>query len=429
MRKLIAGALIAMAFLALTGVIVSQSLPTQASDESSKPNASIAPLSAASVSSSDAPSTDTSPPRPQARALGVEAEKQPFIGVTIETLDEGEAAELGIAGGAVVRSVLEDGPSAGLLQVGDIITHIDDIEVTSVRDVVEAVKASETGDVLSFGVIRDGGSISVDVEVGEHEGRFGRFPKKAPFQGQILGQLQHLPDNFVKAELSWDTDDGVKTARGVAGTIANLNVEDGTFDLIPTDGSDTISYAINDDTKVISQNTGDLSGLNEEDRTLVVDVTMNGEAGIDLDNTVGTLSAAQFAADFITAAKIAPGAIAKGDQLTGLNDLSAAEVKSEANDALVVLHLDHLLAVDYDPASKPGTATALLNELIENNSGVSRYTAAALAQGPDSDTTTGLSLTADQSSVTIGTGTTNTDMRGTDSALTDKAGFSLSTAG
>ncbi|MCH8109896.1 MAG: PDZ domain-containing protein, partial [Chloroflexi bacterium] len=156
MRKLIAGALIAMAFLAITGVIVSQSLPTQASDES-KASEAKAPLDVASLSSGssgDAPSANASPRRPQARALAVEAEKKPFIGVTIETLDEAEADELGIAGGAVVRSVLEDGPSAGLLQVGDIITHVDDIEVTSVRDVVEAVKASETGDMLSFGVIR-----------------------------------------------------------------------------------------------------------------------------------------------------------------------------------------------------------------------------------------------------------------------------------
>jgi hypothetical protein len=58
------------------------------------------------------------------------------------------------------------------------------------------------------------------------------------------------------------------------------------------------------------------------------------------------------------------------------------EVQSEVQDAIEVNHLDHLLAVDYDPASKPGTATALLNELIESNAGVSRYTAAALAQAP-----------------------------------------------
>ena len=44
--------------------------------------------------------------------------------------------------------------------------------------------------------------------------------------------------------------------------------------------------------------------------------------------------------------------------------------------------LDHLLAADYDPASKPGVATALLNELVENDGGVSRFTSNALEQGP-----------------------------------------------
>ena len=60
----------------------------------------------------------------------------------------------------------------------------------------------------------------------------------------------------------------------------------------------------------------------------------------------------------------------------------AAGIQSECNDALVVLHLDHLLAVDYDPATPPGVATALFNELIESNAGVSRYTTGALAQAP-----------------------------------------------
>ena len=83
-----------------------------------------------------------------------------------------------------------------------------------------------------------------------------------------------------------------------------------------------------------------------------------------------------------------------------------AEVQSEVNDALVAIHLDHLLAVDYDPASKPGVATALFNELIESDAGVSRYTANALEQAPD--TTTGLSLAADQSGVTVGTVSTLT---------------------
>lgn len=50
--------------------------------------------------------------------------------------------------------------------------------------------------------------------------------------------------------------------------------------------------------------------------------------------------------------------------------------------ALTDIHLDHLLAVAYDPASKPGVADALLNELIEDDGGVSRYTTNALEQAP-----------------------------------------------
>jgi hypothetical protein len=68
--------------------------------------------------------------------------------------------------------------------------------------------------------------------------------------------------------------------------------------------------------------------------------------------------------------------------IAALNDLSAAEVNAEVDTALTDIHLDHLLAADYDPASKPGTATALLNELVESDSGVSRFTENALEQAP-----------------------------------------------
>jgi len=68
--------------------------------------------------------------------------------------------------------------------------------------------------------------------------------------------------------------------------------------------------------------------------------------------------------------------------IAALNDLSAADVNAEVDTALADIHLDHLLAADYDPASKPGTATALLNELVENDGGVSRFTVNALENAP-----------------------------------------------
>lgn len=57
-----------------------------------------------------------------------------------------------------------------------------------------------------------------------------------------------------------------------------------------------------------------------------------------------------------------------------------ASVNAEVDTALTDIHLDHLLAADYDPAAKPGIATALLNELVENDGGVSRFTSNALEE-------------------------------------------------
>lgn len=105
-----------------------------------------------------------------------------------------------------------------------------------------------------------------------------------------------------------------------------------------------------------------------------------------------------------------------GDHLTAIpwNSAWDTEVESECNDALVAIHLDHLLAADYDPASKPGTATALLNELVENDGGVSRFTTNALEQGPSGsgsspDHTTTIATLASQVSFTLTAGSADDD--------------------
>ncbi|MCK5613045.1 hypothetical protein KAR91_64830, partial [Candidatus Pacearchaeota archaeon] len=87
-----------------------------------------------------------------------------------------------------------------------------------------------------------------------------------------------------------------------------------------------------------------------------------------------------------------------------------AATPAEVATALTDIHLDHLLAVDYDPASKPGVATALLNELIESDGGVSRYTANALEQAPSAGTNpnvlvdTTIAVVTDQTHFTLTAG-------------------------
>ena len=86
--------------------------------------------------------------------------------------------------------------------------------------------------------------------------------------------------------------------------------------------------------------------------------------------------------DAPTKAELDTAQAAIQSDISGLNDLSAADVNAEVDTALADIHLDHLLATTYDPASKPGAADALLNELVEDDSGVSRFTANALEEAP-----------------------------------------------
>lgn len=66
-------------------------------------------------------------------------------------------------------------------------------------------------------------------------------------------------------------------------------------------------------------------------------------------------------------------------------DLTAtmkASVNAEVDAAIETYHLHRIFHSAYDPTSKPGNASGLLNVLVENDSGVPRYTVNALEQAP-----------------------------------------------
>lgn len=146
---------------------------------------------------------------------------------------------------------------------------------------------------------------------------------------------------------------------------------------------------------------------------------VSASATADWDDFVNTTDSLQAIRDKLTDIETDTAEIGSaGAGLTGIpwNASWDAEVESEVNDALVALHLDHLLAVDYDPASKPGTSTALLNELIESDGGVSRFTANALEQGPSGGGTnpvllqnTTIATLASQTSFTLTAGSADDD--------------------
>lgn len=125
-------------------------------------------------------------------------------------------------------------------------------------------------------------------------------------------------------------------------------------------------------------------------------------------NVVGTVASVTGAVGSVTGAV---GSVTGnvGGNVTGTVGALAAQAKADVNaevdTALADIHLDHLLAADYDPAAKPGVATALLNELIGSDAGVSQFTANALELAPGASVTVSYSTVAAALAAAVEAGT------------------------
>ena len=91
---------------------------------------------------------------------------KPYLGITGDTMTDQMAAQYryNITKGVFVYSVEEGyaAASAGL-KLGDVITKIDDTEITSMEDLNNAKKQYAAGDVSTFTIYRDGASTTVEV--------------------------------------------------------------------------------------------------------------------------------------------------------------------------------------------------------------------------------------------------------------------------
>ena len=92
---------------------------------------------------------------------------KPYVGLSVVDVSK-ETQLYGLPQGAAIRTVTEDSPaeSAGL-QVSDIITAIDDTAITGSRDLVRYISNCAVGDELVLTVYRQGGTIQVNLTVGE----------------------------------------------------------------------------------------------------------------------------------------------------------------------------------------------------------------------------------------------------------------------
>ncbi|MFP6566988.1 MAG: PDZ domain-containing protein [Dehalococcoidia bacterium] len=267
--KITAGALVALTGVALTAVVAANPFSTQANSiQAPEPVQPQAVEHLQVVEDEDADS---------------DAQTKPHIGVAISPLSPARAEELGVDGGVMVTAVLNESPSSGVLEQGDVITSIYGQIVSSPKDVMDAVMASSVGDVISVIVIRGDDTLDLSVTVGETDiSKRGIFRSRVTQMHQpdvtkrLIQQVFRAGDRFARGEVVMADENGVyQTYRATAGLVTEIDADAGTFTLQPKDGSALIEYMISDDTKINLNRAGDLGELNTEDNTLVVDV--NGE--------------------------------------------------------------------------------------------------------------------------------------------------------
>ena len=94
---------------------------------------------------------------------------KPYLGITGGSMNEQMAAQYryNITKGVFVYSVEEGGAAAKAgLKLGDVITKIDDNEITSMEDLTKVKKQYSAGDTATFTIYRDGASTTVELTWG-----------------------------------------------------------------------------------------------------------------------------------------------------------------------------------------------------------------------------------------------------------------------
>lgn len=92
-----------------------------------------------------------------------------YLGATVGTMTEQMAAQYryDVTEGVFVYSVEEDGPAAQAgLQLGDVITQIDDKKITTLEDLTAAKKGYSAGDISTLTVYRGGQTTTVELTWG-----------------------------------------------------------------------------------------------------------------------------------------------------------------------------------------------------------------------------------------------------------------------
>ena len=109
---------------------------------------------------------------------------KPIMGISVADVDE-SVTSYGVPQGAIIRVVTPDlcGAKAGL-QAGDIVTKIDNTDVTSASDLTSAIGNYKPGDKVTLTIFRSGETKTVEVTLEEST------PEKTEKQNQAQQEYQ-----------------------------------------------------------------------------------------------------------------------------------------------------------------------------------------------------------------------------------------------
>ena len=94
---------------------------------------------------------------------------KPYIGVSVTDVSE-ETQSYGLPKGAAVKTIVAGSPAAKAgLQINDIITRVNDTEITGSNDLVKCIGKTNVGDVLKLKVYRMGAYLDLELTVGEQK--------------------------------------------------------------------------------------------------------------------------------------------------------------------------------------------------------------------------------------------------------------------
>jgi serine protease Do len=96
-----------------------------------------------------------------------------YLGVEGGDTDSGTAARLHIDGGAVVRSINDGSPAyqAGV-HVGDVITQVEDVKITTMAALKYSVRALRPGRAVTLRLLRDGQPLAINATLSERPPRY-----------------------------------------------------------------------------------------------------------------------------------------------------------------------------------------------------------------------------------------------------------------